>query len=287
MEPLPTDVSRLIERRLARTRQLIQNSDVVHVSFPKSGKTWVRWFLQAYYEAADGVPFELGSSRIAGRSLPSVVFTEDFFNVYADVPVEPRVLFQDLLDDKRVIVLVRDPRDIVVSYYHWARARLIDDPARPRPFLDVSSLNRFIRSDVYGIERIAKYLGLLMDYAESRSADTMLVSYERLHDNRWAEFATLVQFITSDTSSDALTEALERASFEAMQRREVEISQGGDAANYRRVGVEDWDGDFNSLKVRRGEVGGFRAEMGLRSRIQVLASRPVRKVVRRLDQPLW
>jgi hypothetical protein len=46
-----------------------------------------------------------------------------------------------------------------------------------------------------------------------------------------------------------------------MQRHEMNISRQNDTAAFQRIGVKDWDGKVNALKVRKGGIGGFRDEM--------------------------
>jgi hypothetical protein len=45
-----------------------------------------------------------------------------------------------------------------------------------------------------------------------------------------------------------------------MQAQEIALSRGNDPRTFQRIGVKDWSGDTNMLKVRRGGVGGYRDE---------------------------
>ena len=89
-----------------RYRDRITAADLVLVSFPKSGRTWIRWFLQTYYQLVADVPFDLANPLLpAGRDLPPMAFTEDYFDVYADEPGRPYILFRkERLVDAQIIL---------------------------------------------------------------------------------------------------------------------------------------------------------------------------------------
>ena len=119
-------------------------ADVTLVSFPKSGRTWLRLMIGRVLQQHFGTELDdslLELERLADRDsrIPRIHAAHDGVGSWRD-PREYR--------GRRVILLVRDPRDVVVSYYYQLRYRMdqfdgtldefVTDPARDRydpPFL--------------------------------------------------------------------------------------------------------------------------------------------------------
>src|SRR6266536_2973223 len=97
--------------------------DVFLVSYPRSGNTWTRFLLGNLIEQNEPVTFLNVESRI-----PEIYFNQD--RVLRQLP-RPRMLkshecFQPHYP--RVLYLVRDPRDVAISFYHHnVKARNIPD----------------------------------------------------------------------------------------------------------------------------------------------------------------
>ena len=227
------------------------------LSYPKCGRTWVRVFLCKYYAQRDKIPFseKLIMPRPFNRSpYPSVYPTH--------LGVPPFVSFGSFLKHlgvwqtlfswihaikrSRVIFLVRDPRDVVVSYYFDATRR-----SRTEGYASYT-LGSLLRDDVFGINAIVRYMNAW--YASrNRFRDFLLVRYEDLREHPEQEFRRILSFLSSEPiNEDAFTAALEFSSFDQMRAMERAGKMGrnirpGDAA------------DEDSYKVRRGVVGGFRS----------------------------
>jgi hypothetical protein len=122
--------------------------DVFLVSYPKSGNTWLRFLianaLKVYYKIdqdvnffniLDIIPSIIGDTNLRpegsfGRAdIPRIIKSHSAYNPYY----------------YRVILLVRDPRDVMISHYYYLKDRKqIDDNVK---------ISEFIRSPKYGIER--------------------------------------------------------------------------------------------------------------------------------------
>src|SRR5262245_54654845 len=104
-------------RRTRKKLSKLDGADVVIVSFAKSGRTWLAAMISRVFHLTYGTPaHELVNfdnfHRIDGR-IPKVFFTADNFR-----PREAEGgAFTDLYRGKRLILLVRDPRDTAVSFY--------------------------------------------------------------------------------------------------------------------------------------------------------------------------
>ena len=108
-------VSRVAFGRINAGRGLtVFPDDVFLVSYPRSGSTWLRFLIGNLAYPADPVNFLNVDSRI-----PDIYLLPD--RVLRRYP-RPRILKSHEPFDPRyskIIYIVRDPRDLVVSLYHY------------------------------------------------------------------------------------------------------------------------------------------------------------------------
>lgn len=237
------------DQKLEDVKSRLQNSDVIFVSFPKSGRTWVRYFLAKYIEYKFNLPFDVEFNYV--RDLIKIRFCHNYFQIYQDIEGTPNILFPEILVQKKVITIVRDPRDVIVSYYHQKKLR---------EEKEVQDINEFIKSPIYGIERHSDFVLKLLDFMETQKKDGLLLSYERLKEEPSAVFDKLIKFIFSESDPAILQKAIEESTFDKMREYEIKISQSN-SGNFMRFGTKNWDGNINSLKVRKGKTGSYKDEL--------------------------
>lgn len=242
-------------RRAATIRAQIERAMTVALSFPKAGRSWICFFLARYLAERTGGPLDL-DLLAPGHEVPPIAFLHEHIDVFEDIVAPPRLLNERLLLRRRLLVIVRDPRDTLVSYWYEKRVR----EARPAP----ARLEEFAESPVYGIERISEGTNLLLDLYEAHPGDRLLVSYERLREDPADRLRRVLSFALAGPPIDetSFQEALGASSFAAMRDWERRLTRR-DATRYAdRFGPRQegplTDGHF---KVRRGTVGGFRTQM--------------------------
>jgi len=241
------------------------NPDVMIVSFPKSGRTWVRVFLSRYRQGLLSLPdFDLSlHCRAGGRGL-----TWDFSHAGADPKfgvTKLRKLLMRRSDHpalrglpawcfgvrgielpagaRRYVFLARDPRDVLVSWYHQARSR--------NRFW-TGDMDSFARNRYVGIARIVALMNHLARRAGALEAP--FAFYEDLAACPETGFRGLLEAAGEVVDSRILAEAVAFAAFDHM--REMETSgHFGKRLSARQKGNPD------SLKTRKGAVGGHREEM--------------------------
>jgi estrone sulfotransferase len=105
-------------------RLAIHSDDLFLVSYPKSGNTWMRFLVANLLRSERGgggdQPIDFHSSV---RYVPEYELHANEVNA----ATRPRILKSHAPYDKRfprVAYIVRDPRDVYVSYYHYLRKRL-------------------------------------------------------------------------------------------------------------------------------------------------------------------
>jgi len=177
------------------------------VSFPKSGKTWTKQVLEAYFQnMAEPGRFELDFDRWRpllpnGRRhrAPAVLFTHAIYR-YED-PVQ-LLKWIELCRTKRVVLQARDPRAIVISYYFQ----------RIRRFGEAREMNlaTFLRDETMGIRRIVEYLNLWFQNRH-RFRDFLFLRYETNLFDPGQEFKKLLEFLgAGPVNTEALAAAIHR-----------------------------------------------------------------------------
>jgi hypothetical protein len=235
-------------------REGIRKAATVVLSVPKSGRSLPNYFLSRYVSELTGRPLEL--NLLDGPELPPVGLFHEHLDVFEDVAAPARLLNEDLLVDRRLIVLVRDPRDSAVSYWHHKRAR------DRRSTLD---LEGFIRSPVYGIERLARSSALLLDLYERHPGDRLLLRYEDLVRAPSRHLRELLRFVLDGRPLDeqACRRSVEASRFERVRSWERSLRpEEARTTYYERFGpLVDSSVDDAHFKLRRGTVGSFKTEM--------------------------
>jgi hypothetical protein len=199
------------------------------VSFPKSGRTWLRIMLDELGVAAEYTHFGAGVARaLSVRELA------------------PNPLW---CAGRPTLLLVRDPRDTVVSAYYQATRRRN---------VYAGDLSSFVRDERFGIEKVARWNLRWAELACVHSGIAML-SYETLRREGVSLLAEVARFLRAKPHDDVLRAAWNAGSFESMQQRErARAFAPRYGAAFRLRDTED----ENAYKVRRGVVGGYRDELG-------------------------
>lgn len=216
--------------------------DAYVVSYPKCGRTWLRVMLQAYGEHAGLRPQALADRsylRVGPGALVRFRHTPGNW-VPAPKPAD-QLRVPDKYRGSRVVFLVRDPRDVLVSsYYHL----------RVRERIYNGSISEFVRHDLVGTRKVIEFMNCWLDFGP-QLADLLLVRYEALHTEPDTQLERIVRFLDLPIDAEAVASAVERASFSSMQAMEADHSARHPWLHTdRRTPAQ-------GRKVRRGKVGGF------------------------------
>jgi hypothetical protein len=260
----------------ASIRREIEAATTVAVSFPKAGRSWLCYFLARYAAERTGAPFGL-DLVLDGRVMPPLRFSHEHIDVFGNVAARSRLLCEDVLLRRRLLVLIRDPRDTVVSYWHQRRLR----ERLPVP----DSLARFATSPVYGIERVSEATALLLDLYERHPGDKLLVRYEALVADPARGLTDVLRFALDGRPVDAgcLRNAIAASRFERMRSWERSLPPD-EVRRDGRFGARGGRGDAR-FKVRRGVVGGYTTEMAPTLQERLSALPQTAALLRRLYGP--
>ncbi|MGC9988252.1 MAG: sulfotransferase domain-containing protein [Terriglobales bacterium] len=189
--------------------------DVFLVSYPKSGNTWTR-FLIANLVYPEKHPDFANINEL----IPD---PEGISKRHLDQLPRPRYLKSHQYFDPRypkIIHIVRDPRDVVLSeYYFDIKRRAIPDDFPLDKFV-----SRFVSGELnhpYGTwaENTATWF-----YTRGQSPRLLLVTYEALQSEGARQMAKIAEFIGVPADPARIAFALEQSSADRM--RELEKKQG-------------------------------------------------------------
>ena len=192
------------------------------VSFPKSGRTWLRRILQEL-----GLDLETTHARSG----------------YGDALHFDQLSTAASSEMDRFLLFLRDPRDTAVSGYHWLRTN-VDQSYQ-------GTLSEFIRDPRYGIEKIARFN---LMWSALQHHGMMALTYERLHAETVASVAKVLSFFDVDASDASIRRAIANNTFAEMRKRELM------KVDKRLAKAGGGSVDPNSLKARSGKVGSHKAE---------------------------
>jgi hypothetical protein len=236
----------------SRAREL-SGGDAIILSIPKSGRTWLRAFLCAYFCKRFGLEFTLRPGRYALPGFPRIVFSHDLFEHRTKGDRWDRIRGKYLvprreLNRAKIILLARDPRDCFVSLYLQLTRR---DP-NASVQLKQKTVSEMLRDERFGMRAIISAMNDWLNEFSQRD-DFTLVRYEALRASPVEHFRDLLAALgESSPDANVFQEALEFSRFENMQKLEA---AGAFDSNILHPGDVR---DPESFKVRRGKVGGYR-----------------------------
>jgi len=205
------------------------------ISFPKTGRTWLRHMIDEMIKKST---YNL-----------DVTFTHDHSEIITEDGVrnDTKLIFNHIGRKRykraRVIFLVRDPKDVVVSHYHQITKRSL----KPLKF---SCMSSFIRNKELGFNRIIHFYNLWFKQ-KTEVRDFLLIKYEDM--TKCSDTLFLVsKFLKLNLDRETVNEIYDEFTSEKMRKRELR----GDLKNSLSFGTE-----LNSLKVRKAKVGTFKDEM--------------------------
>lgn len=219
------------------------------VSYPKSGRTWIRVFYFSYLSALTKRPFTLDASNYP--EFPQTLFSHDLWSHQTSRNWRYSLTGRHLIPararkTRKIVLLVRDPRDVLVSHHiHGMNRKRHTDWKPPE------SLKVMLRDPLLGIRNIVNLMNEW--YAEwSGYPNFLLMRYEDCRSQPEIGMKPLLEFLGFETIDPAaFAHALEFSRFENMQSMEA---KGEFKEKVLRCGDPEVP---DSFKARRGKVGGF------------------------------
>ena len=255
---LPASRRKAIERWLRGREEFkkLERSDWVLMSWGKSGRTWLRVMLSRAYQLKGNLDaselLDFDNLKQRDPQLPAVFFTHNNYLRDYTGNQQSKRHFQG----KRIVLLVRDPRDVAVSqFFQWQfrmrpNKKFINDYPPHGANIDAWD---FVLDKEAGVPRIVDYFnGWAQAIPELR--DVLVVRYEDMRKDPGAALAKILAFTGTDVTAEHVQEAVDFAAYDNMKKMEEDKFFKGSGA---RVKPGDKDNP-QSFKVRKAKVGGYR-----------------------------
>jgi hypothetical protein len=213
------------------------------LSHPKSGRTWLRLMIGEALElhfglgADDEQKLRVTPLARLGPAVPSLRVTHD--TAFVTSPATTERQWRRRYGGCRVVLMVRDPRDTLVSYFFQLSKR----EATP-----TGGMAEWIRSGP--AEALVAYYAAWVTHRQL-ARELMLLRYEDLLADTAGELVRVLRFLgLDDVSDETVGTAVELAQFDRMRAREAAGSFSSNKLQARDVN------DPESFKARRAKVGG-------------------------------
>jgi Sulfotransferase domain len=226
--------------------------DTFVVSYPRSGNTWTRFLIANLVYPEKNVGFTNIEKLIPDTSSQS--------NRALKSTPRPRIIKTHEYFDHRyrkVIYIVRDPRDVALSYYDFQRKYMQIDDAYPlEQYVEDFVQGRLISID-WGTwaENVSSWI-----YTRGKSTNFLLLRYEDMMKDTTRELTRIAQFFGIEPAPTRLQEVIDRSSADRM--RELE-----------KLEADRWIATKNRRKdipfVRVAKAGGWRTSLPLKSVEQI------------------
>lgn len=244
--------ARVLTKRQPAARGLtVYPDDTFLVSFPRSGNTWTRFLVCNLINPDDPVNFAQLESRI-----PEIYDVSDR-NLRA-FP-RPRIIKSHECFDpryKKIVYIVRDPRDVLISYYEFQlKRRVISDELSLEDFVP-----RFMESEIE--PKTGSWRDHVVSWTATRGGQKnfLLLRYEDMLADTQKESTKIAAFLGLDSSPERIARAVALSSADRMRRLEKEQSR-----QWKETKETRQDKPF----VRKAASGGWKTILSEKSVAQI------------------
>jgi hypothetical protein len=238
----------------ARTWWKVRCTQHILLSFPKCGRTWLRHMLSVYRDETPTPDLSLGLA--SGKLFYPTLVTHggtDFIGARGYLPTGKLERNVRAMAGKNILFLIRDPRDVVVSFYHEATTRHSRGTGR------AFTMSEFVRHEGFGVRYIIDFFRLVHDHRKLFQT-YLLLRYEDLQADPKTNLSHAVQFLSREDKESGdmdqrLKAAVEASRFDVMKQREA-------TGEYNTRSLQPGDpSNPQSFKVRQGKIGGYRTAL--------------------------
>jgi Sulfotransferase domain len=236
---LPAVRRKKIERWLRGREEFkkLQRSDWVLMSWGKSGRTWLRVMLSRAYQLKANLDannlLDFDNLKQINAQLPAVFFTHNNYLRDYTGNQDSKQHFRG----KRIVLLVRDPRDVAVSqFFQWQfrmrpKKKFINNYPAHGAKIGVWD---FVLDKQAGVPRIVEYFnGWAQAIPELR--DVLVIRYEDMRSDPAAALAKILDFTGTVVTAEQVREAVEFAALDNMKKMEQETFFKGSGTRVKPV----------------------------------------------------
>lgn len=208
-----------IAKKIKYGRSLHKNhvvEDVFLVSYPKSGNTWLRFLIanaiKVHYRIDQDVNFFTIEGIIPSpRGKINLQPTGPFGRTDLSRIIKSHSAYHPYY--YRVILLVRDPRDVMVSYYHYLKGL--------KRISEATTISELIRDDKYGIMSWVKHSKSWYFDHNPAGQRIKIFRYEDFLEDTKLQLFLLMEYLGIIMDNGSLEEAITLSSKERMKASEL------------------------------------------------------------------
>jgi hypothetical protein len=225
------------------------DSDTFLIGHPKSGNTWTAYMLGIVQNRDLGQRIRMAD---IGRFVPTIHNRDSAITEFPDLP-SPRIFRNEAPQFPerypRTIYLIRDPRAVLLSYYHHCVHDTGDTDWPIESFVDEMLTHGCISSREPHLVRWDIQVKHWIDRATTQPV--LFVRYEDLKQDQRGGLEKMVRFLGMPLDSEVIDHAIERTSFSSMRNEE------------KLHGCESYAGEKGAkgFFVRKGKVDSWKEEM--------------------------
>ncbi|XP_043540899.1 amine sulfotransferase-like isoform X1 [Chiloscyllium plagiosum] len=219
----------------------IRDGDVIAVTYPKSGTVWMQQILTLIFSNGDlaAVQNKLPVERVPWVEVPTMCFLTLPSPRLAVSHLPYHLSPEGLKKTGKVIYIYRNPKDVVVSLYHFQNyITLLKTPSGFGEFLEM-----FIEGKViYGswFDHIQNW------YAHRNEFNILFMCYEEMKLDLRTSVQKICKFLGKELDNEKLDTIVKHCTFEIMKVNPM--------ANYENVESKSENGAF----LRKGIIGDWK-----------------------------
>jgi len=208
-------------RRYNRIRTELEQCPYLIFSFPRCGRTWMKFLIGHYIEKHFNVPFSKWLHK-PRPGIPSISFRHDFMSMTGNIPWPDYFKVQEQNDfvftkeykNNHIIYLYRNPLDVLFSYWPYLKSI----PYKNFTPQDFRFIIDFAYSKQWGLDIIIKFMNKMLDHYEKNTNKKIQITYEQMKKDN-AIWKQLIEFIFKEFDADAFQYAKEQTTFTKMQQK--------------------------------------------------------------------